>query len=511
MTRSTSAVLAGSRSFSDLDGDGGTIPPGDWAAWTDKPLAPFQDKFLSDCVPGRKRIVGLTMGRGGGKTFLAGMVAAEELVVYGGTIFLVASSFQQAHLAFEDTLAALRYRFPPSRFAARFRVNDYSNKALIEDRRTGGILRAVGADAERAHGWRPSLIIADEGASWKVGGERLWNAARTSLGKVPGSRIIALGTRPAWSGHWFSKVLDLRGDNYDPDVRIHYYAANPEADPFSWRQIHRANPGLRYGFPDRGQLSLERRLALTDPSARMSWRALRLNLGEPEGGTGTVLIPPEVWAEARSLPVPDPEGDFVIGLDIGGKRSLSSVAAYWPGTGRLDSLSSCGGIPSLPERGLEDNVGSLYSVAADGGELLVDYDRRYPDTARLLDFAIREWGRPYLIIADQFRRAETEDLAAAYGLPLDFVHGGSKQGVEIIGRVKKAFGDKLVRPVPRVLLDYAVSKARSKITFAGDEVLDLRGKPGHMKDDPAAAAFLAVAVGRKLADEVAPSARIWAL
>lgn len=91
----TAAVLAGSQSFDTLaDGgeDGGRIRPGDWTAYTDKPLVPFQTKFLADCLPGRKRIVGLTMGRGGGKTFLAGLVAAEELVVYGGD-YLLSSVF----------------------------------------------------------------------------------------------------------------------------------------------------------------------------------------------------------------------------------------------------------------------------------------------------------------------------------------------------------------------------------------------------------------------------------
>ena len=32
-------------------------------------------------------------------------------------------------------------------------------------------------------------------------------AIRTGLGKVPDSRLIALGTRPADGAHWFAKLL----------------------------------------------------------------------------------------------------------------------------------------------------------------------------------------------------------------------------------------------------------------------------------------------------------------
>ena len=475
--------------------------PDRWGKWTPWTIAPFQRRFLDDTVPGKYRIIGLSVARGAGKTWLAGLVGAEELVERGGEIYLVASSFQQARIGFEDILAALKYRWPDEEaFSERFRVNDYGNRALIEDRVSGGRVQGIGADPDRAMGLRPSLVIADECASWKVASERLWAGARTALGKVPGGRIVTMGTRPPYRSHWYQKVLDT----VDPEVRIHVYQGDDDTDQvFSWRQVHKANPGLKNGWPERGQLEMEMRLAKSDPAAAMAWRALRLNLGEPEGGYGTLLVPHAVWREARALPLPEPQGDYVLGLDVGGKRSLTSAAAYWPGNGRLDSFSLCGGNPGLAERGREDNVGGLYEQAAAQGELLVDEGKRYPDPAVLLRYALGEWGMPYVMVSDQYRRAEVEDLAAAFGVPVDFVHAGSRQGAEVIGRTKRAFGEGLIRPVPRLLLDYAVSKARSRTTFAGDEVLDLRTKPGALQDDPAAAAFLAVAVGRRLAEEQA--------
>ena len=39
-------------------------------------------------------------------------------------------------------------------------------------------------------------------------GPKMIAALRTGLGKTPGSRLIALGTRPADELHWFARLLE---------------------------------------------------------------------------------------------------------------------------------------------------------------------------------------------------------------------------------------------------------------------------------------------------------------
>ena len=57
------------------------------------------------------------------------------------------------------------------------------------------------------------LVIADEPAQWPPGtSDRMIAALRTSLGKIDGGRLIALGTRPADSEHWFEKMLSGGAD-----------------------------------------------------------------------------------------------------------------------------------------------------------------------------------------------------------------------------------------------------------------------------------------------------------
>ena len=71
--------------------------------------------------------------------------------------------------------------------------------ATVEYKPTGSRCRALGGDPRRAHGLASGfLALMDEPAQWDPAkSERLLSAIKTGLGKVPGSRLIALGTRPA--------------------------------------------------------------------------------------------------------------------------------------------------------------------------------------------------------------------------------------------------------------------------------------------------------------------------
>ena len=68
-------------------------------------------------------------------------------------------------------------------------------------------------------------------------------ALRTSLGKQPGARLIALGTRPASSEHWFAKMLGGVADYSQ------CHAAAEDDPPFQRRTWARANPSMAH-LPD---------------------------------------------------------------------------------------------------------------------------------------------------------------------------------------------------------------------------------------------------------------------
>ena len=142
----------------------------------------------------------LSLARDNGKSALvagiaaAGVDPAGPLHGHRREAVCVASSFSQARIIFEDVLGFLRgkgYDLSDRKF---WRVQDSANRATVEYLPTGARVRCIGSDPKRAHGLRPFLVLADEPAQWeKSRAERMFAALKTGMGKVPNSKLIALG------------------------------------------------------------------------------------------------------------------------------------------------------------------------------------------------------------------------------------------------------------------------------------------------------------------------------
>ena len=183
--------------------------------------------------------------------------------------------------------------------------------------------------------------------------DAMLSALATARGKIPGSRLVALGTRPANGEHWFAKML-AGGADY-----AQCHAARPDDAPFQARTWRRANPSLDH-MPDlRDLIADEARAAKTDPSLLPSFKALRLNMGVEDIETA-VLIGADTWARIEAPDMPQAASDYVLGLDLGDGAAMSAVAAYWPSTGRLEAVAAFPAVPDLAERGLRDGIGRLY-------------------------------------------------------------------------------------------------------------------------------------------------------
>ena len=308
-------------------------------------------------------------------------------------------TFAQACIAFEHVVAFMDDKLKDRK---RWRVWQTGQLAQIEDRETGAKVRCLGSDPRRAHGLAPSLLLLDEPAQWPPStGEKMLSALSTSLGKQPGARLIALGTRPASAEHWFSKMLAGTADY------AQCHAAGADDPPFNKRTWARANPSLAY-MPDlMATITREAGHARTDPSLFPSFTALRLN-----GGTSdteeSVLLEAGTWAGIEGET--DRAGRCVWGADLGTSAAMSAVAAYWPDTGRLECVAAFPFEPSLAERGLRDGVGSLYVQTHTRGEL-IQTGGRAVDLGGLLREALERFGRPARIVADRWREAETAGRA----------------------------------------------------------------------------------------------------
>ena len=161
---------------------------------------------------------------------------AGPLAQSRGTVIGVAGSFTQALILAHHVQAFLRPVTDSD--PDRWRVLRSESAALIEDRQTGAQFRAREASARTLHGSAPALIVADEPAQWQATqAPAIYSAIRSRLGKLPGSRLFAIGTRSADPQHWFSRLLVRSGV---------VYAADADADwalPATWEA---ANPSLPY-------------------------------------------------------------------------------------------------------------------------------------------------------------------------------------------------------------------------------------------------------------------------
>ena len=435
------------------------------------------------------------MARGGGKTTTIAAIGAATLAgplrTRRAETVIVASSLDQARIGFVHVRAFLAESGHDLADRTTWRVADSFQRASIEHRPTGAVLRCIGSDPKRAHGLAPILVIADEPAQWPGGsGDEMHAAIKTSMGKIPGSRLIALGTRPASPDHWFEKMLS-GGAGY---AQVH--KAGPDDPPFQVKTWRKANPSLN-AFPALAErIRAEAKDARRDVSLLPQFRALRLNMGVADTEV-RVLIDVATWKAAAGQA--DPSGGYILGLDLGTTQAMSAAAAYWPESGRLDALACFGSDPGLAERGLLDGVGVQYVTMWKQNELLLSEGRTSKPTDLLQAVTIR-WGAPKAIVCDRWRLGELTDCLNEQRIRADLVSRGMgwQDGAEDVRAFRRAILEGQVRHTGTLLLTAAMSEARTLADPAGNEKLAKNASGGRRlraRDDAAAAAILAVAEG----------------
>ena len=456
-------------------------------------VLPWQSRFVRGAFRPGIQSAALSVARGNGKTALLSGIAAATLdgplAVPRGETVIVASSFEQSRIGFEHVIAFMGDKLADR---SRWKIWDTAQQARIEDRKTGARVRCIGSDPRRAHGLAPVLVLADEPAQWTpTTGEAMVSALRTAAGKQRHSRFVALGTRPADSQHWFSKLLGGGADYAQT------HAARPDDPKFTKQTWRRANPSLDH-MPDlEPAIAREAGHARRDPSLLASFEALRLNLGTSDVEV-SALLAAATWEAIEG----DAEraGPCTWGIDLGTSAAQSAVAAFWPETGRLEALAAFPSDPSFAERGLRDGIGGLYVECARRGELIAAGGAAV-NVAALLREALARFGRPAALSSDRWRAAELIDALKAAAIPLaalDLRGQGFKDGAEDVRAFRRAIAEGRVTPAPSLLLTSAMGEARVLTDPAGNSKLAKGSQAGRRmraKDDAAAAAILAVALG----------------
>ena len=183
----------------------------------------------------------------------------------------------------------------------------------------------------------------------------MWDALRTSLGKLAGQRLIFVGTRaPAAPDSWWPALLDAGSG---PGTHIEVRTAPDDAPWDAWPTIRAVNPMVMLNPALRRTILRERDEARRNETLRPAFEAYRLN--RQVDVRSEVLIGVAAWRRVEVRAVPEREGRPVVGFDMGGERSWSAAWCLWE-NGRVEAFALCPGVPSLAERERQLAFGDRY-------------------------------------------------------------------------------------------------------------------------------------------------------
>jgi phage terminase large subunit-like protein len=479
-------------------------------------LADFQRKFVKGAL-GKKIMVGvLSIGRGNAKTALAAGLALADLV--GALeenpqpkreVIFAARNRDQARTAFNFLLGYIQGL--PDSDQTLFTIRRGSKLEVEFEGNGGGLARVIAADGKSVLGGAPTLAIMDERAAWeREKGDSLENAILSGLGKRDG-RALIISTSAPDDANTFSRWLD------EPPPGTYVQEHRPPfglpADDLESLLI--ANPGAIEGIGATPEwlVSQAQRAIARGGSALSSFRNLNRN-ERVSTENRSVLVTVDEWMGAEVSPddLPERDGPCILGIDLGGSRSMSAAAFYWPETGRLEALGTFPATPSLSDRGAADGVSDRYCQMQERGELSVLGEATVPPGPWLAQIVQHLDGiTPDCIVGDRFRHAEFTEAMQAAGLtrvPFIWRGFGWKDGSEDIERFRRALFDGEVKAVPSMLLRFAFADAITLVDPAGNHKLAKARSLGRI--DAAAAAVLAVAQGARMKAAPARKARaLW--
>ena len=162
---------------------------------------------VSGAEPEHRRFY-LERGRGSSKTGDLAVAAAWALFASRRRLRLLAGAgdLDQAKLL-RDSIDGLLY------------LNPWLSEVLQADRhrvwnrRTGGELLVLSADAPTAYGFTPHAVLCDELANWPDSGERFWHALITSAAKRRDC-IVVIITNSGWLDGWQWPIREHARQNW---------------------------------------------------------------------------------------------------------------------------------------------------------------------------------------------------------------------------------------------------------------------------------------------------------
>jgi phage terminase large subunit-like protein len=465
-------------------------------------LGGFQKQFIRGALAKDVGIGILSVGRGAAKTALSAGIALGHLKGEIAPqpkreIIFAARNRDQAKIAFGFLVGFIEGL--PEDEQEQFTIRRGSKLEVETSENGGGLARVIAADGKSILGGAPTLAILDERAAWeREKGDSLENAILSGLGKRDG-RALIISTSAPDDANTFSRWLD------EPPPGTYVQEHRPDAGlpPDDLESLLVANPGAKEGIGSTPEwlVAQARRAIARGGSALSSFRNLNRN-ERVASDNRSVLLTVDEWLSCEVSPddLPPRDGPVVLGIDLGGSRSMSAASLYWSETGRLECVGAFPCKPGLADRGQADGVSGRYIEMADRGELVTMGDATVPVARFIADVVTKLDGQsPVAIVGDRFRHAEFLEALRDAGLdrvPFIWRGFGWKDGSEDCERLRRAVFEGEVKTMPSLLLRSAFADAITLVDPAGNHKLAAGRSTSRI--DPVAATVLAVAQGVRM-------------
>lgn len=478
-------------------------------------LGGFQKQFIRGALAKGVSVGALSVGRGAAKTALSAGIALGHLMGEIAPqpkreIIFAARNRDQAKIAFGFLVGFIEGL--PEEERDEFIIRRGSKLEVETALNGGGLARVIAADGKSILGGAPTLAILDERAAWeREKGDALENAILSGLGKRDG-RALIISTSAPDDTNTFSRWLD----EPPPGTYVQEHRPAPGLPPDDRESLLEANPGSKDGIGATPEwlVAQARRAMARGGSALSSFRNLNRN-ERVAADDRSVLLTVDEWMGSECAPdtLPERDGPVILGVDLGGSRSMSAAALYWPSTGRLEAFGAFPSQPSLSDRGQADGVAGRYVEMSERDELVAMGQTTVPVGRFMANVVARLEGQvPLAIVGDRFRHAEFLEALRDAGLdriPFIWRGFGWKDGSEDCERFRRAVFEGRVKTVPSLLLRSAFADAITLVDPAGNHKLAKARSTGRI--DAAAATVLAVAEGQRQTNRVHKEPRLlWA-
>lgn len=271
----------------------------------------------------------VSLPRKNGKTALAAALGLYHLIADGelhGQVICAACDRNQAGLIYNAARAMVEADPELSTM-----VNVAASTKRLVHLASGSYLTVIAADAGRAHGLSPSLVICDELAQWPK--RDLWDALATSTGAREQPLFLMISTQSHDPNNIMSEQiayarLVLSGAVDDPTFAATIFEADEGEDWQDEAVWHRANPALG-DFRSLAEMRTACARAVRVPAQRAAFETFYLN--RPQAVEGRWLSGTDWDACAAPVDVKALEGrPCWAGLDLGSTQDLTAVALVFP-------------------------------------------------------------------------------------------------------------------------------------------------------------------------------------